>query len=83
MAQLLVRKLDDGLKAKLRQRAIRHGHSTEEEVRQILSTAVRKTEPVRSRPLGTRFASRFSGIGLARPIDALRGQAARPAGFSG
>jgi len=79
---MLVRKLDDGLKVKLRQRAMRHGHSTEEEVRQILSTAVRKGEPVRSRPLGTRFAARFSGIGLTRPIGALRGQDAKPAGFS-
>ena len=80
---MLVRKLDEGLKVKLRQRAMRHGHSTEEEVRQILGAAVRKTEPVRSRPLGTRFAARFSGIGLTRPIGALRGQDAKPAGFSG
>ena len=33
MAQLVVRNLDDDVKAKLQKRAKRHGHSTEEEVR--------------------------------------------------
>jgi len=36
MAQLVVRNLDDDVKAKLQQRARRHGRSTEEEVREIL-----------------------------------------------
>jgi hypothetical protein len=35
-AQLVVRNLDDDVKAKLQQRARQHGRSTEEEVREIL-----------------------------------------------
>src|SRR6266478_5930799 len=44
MAQLIVRNLEDDVKAKLQQRARQHGRSTEEEVREILRAAVR-TEP--------------------------------------
>ena len=40
MAQLVVRKLDDDVKERLRQRAARNGHSMEEEVRAILLAAV-------------------------------------------
>lgn len=41
MAQLVVRNLDNYVKAKLQKRAQRHGRSTEEEVREILRTTVR------------------------------------------
>jgi plasmid stability protein len=41
MAQLVVRNLDDDVKAKLQQRARQHGRSTEDEVREILRNAVR------------------------------------------
>ena len=80
MGQLLVRKLDDAVKAKLQRRARRHGRSTEEEVREILRNAVRE-EGVSRRPLGSRLAARFARIGLARDIPELRGQTARPADF--
>jgi plasmid stability protein len=40
MAQLIVRNLDDELKERLQKRARRHGRSTEEEVREILRTAI-------------------------------------------
>jgi plasmid stability protein len=40
MASITIRKLDDGVKAKLRIRAAQHGHSMEEEVREILISAV-------------------------------------------
>lgn len=40
MAQLVVRNLEDEVKARLRKRAQRHGRSTEEEVREILRNAV-------------------------------------------
>jgi len=33
MAQLVVRHLEENVKSRLRRRAIRHGHSMEEEVR--------------------------------------------------
>ncbi len=78
MAQLIVRNIDEQVKAKLRRRAQRHGNSTEEEVRRILATAVEQEE--RSLPpLGSRLAARFRKIGLDHPIEELRGEAARPA----
>lgn len=78
MAQLLVRHLDDDVKAKLQLRARRHGHSTEEEVREILRNAVKDEGGARA-PLGSRLAARFAGLGLAEDIPELRGEEARPA----
>jgi plasmid stability protein len=80
MAQLLVRHLDDDVKAKLQLRARRHGHSTEEEVREILANAVREEGSPRG-PLGSRIAARFAGLGLTEEIPELRGEPARPADF--
>ncbi len=55
MAQLLVRNLDDDVKAKLRVRAAEHGRSMEEEVRAILRQAVEdRQQPPRG--LGTEIA---------------------------
>jgi plasmid stability protein len=80
MAQLLVRHLDDDVKTKLQLRARRHGHSTEEEVREILRNAV-KDEGGAQAPLGSRLAARFAGLGLTEDIPELRGEEARPARF--
>lgn len=80
MAQLVVRRLDDDVKAKLQRRARRHGRSTEEEVREILRNAVRNEGDARP-PLGSRLAARFTGVGLEEPIPELRGQTVRPADF--
>ena len=80
MSQLLVRHLDDDVKAKLQRRARRHGRSTEEEVREILCNAVRDEDGVRS-PLGSRLAARFARVGLTEDIPELRGQPVRPADF--
>ncbi len=78
MAQLVVRNLDDDVKAKLQRRAKRHGRSTEEEVRDILRNAVNKDES--DRPgLGTEIANLFRGLGLDEEIPEQRGQPARPA----
>jgi plasmid stability protein len=80
MAQILIRQIDDDLKAKLQRRAKEHGRSTEEEVREILRTAVRDQDraPV---ALGSRIAARFAGeIGLDEDLGELRGQV-RPAHF--
>ena len=76
MAQLLVRNLEDDVKAKLKRRARRHGRSTEEEVREILRSAVRH-EGRSAAPLGTRIGARFAGTGLDAEIPELRGQPAR------
>jgi plasmid stability protein len=63
MAQLIVRNLEEDVKARLQQQASRHGQSMEEEVRNILRDAVR-TEERASAPLGTRVRDRFARIGL-------------------
>jgi antitoxin FitA len=81
MAQLVVRNLDDDVKAKLQRRARRHGRSTEEEVRDILRSAVRE-EGAPLAPLGSRLRARFARIGLDEDIPELRGQPARPAEFN-
>ena len=75
-----VRHLDDDVKAKLQRRARRHGHSTEEEVRDILRNAVNDEGAV-SAPLGSRIAARFAGIGLKQEIPELRGEEPRPSDF--
>ncbi len=80
MAQILIRQLEDDVKAKLQRRARQHGHSTEEEVRDILRNAVRDEgqPPVK---LGSRIAARFANVGLDEDIAELRGQPVRPAQF--
>jgi plasmid stability protein len=81
MAQLVVRRLDDDVKAKLQRRARRHGRSTEEEVRDILHNAVKEEGDPRP-PLGSRLATRFAPLGLAEEIPEWRGEPARPADFT-
>ncbi len=61
MAQLLVRNLDDDVKARLRVLAAEHGRSMEEEVRAILRQAVE--EERRKFGLGTRMAAMFAKHG--------------------
>lgn len=80
MAQILIRQLDEDVKARLQRRARRHGRSTEEEVREILRNAVRDEEQAPAR-LGSRITARFAGIGLDEEIVELRGQPVRPARF--
>jgi antitoxin FitA len=80
MAQLIVRNLDDAVKRKLQRRAARHGHSMEEEIRDILRDAV-KDEGRSEYGLGTEIAELFRGIGLEEPIQELRGYPVKPAKF--
>ncbi len=76
MAQLVVRNLEDDVKAKLQRRAKSHGRSTEEEVRDILRNAV-KEEGGAQPGLGTQIAALFSVIGLDEEIPEQRGQPVR------
>ena len=80
MAQLIVRNLEDDIRDKLRAMAAEHGRSMEEEVREILRSAVLCATGAKS-DLGSRLAARFRGCGLTEPIAELRGQSAAPAGF--
>jgi antitoxin FitA len=78
MAQLVVRDIEDAVKARLKRRAEMRGHSMEEEIRQILRSAA--NEPLRpSTRLGTAIGQRFASHGLERDIPELRGTPAKPA----
>jgi plasmid stability protein len=80
MAQVIVRNIEEDVKAGLKARAIEHGWSMEEEVRQILRRAV--SVEGRARPkLGSRIAARFTDVGLTEPLPELRGQTIAPLGF--
>lgn len=80
MAQLVVRKLEDDVKQRLRQRAARRGRSLEDEVRDILRDAVKAEE--RPAPgLGTQIAALFAGIGLDSDVPELRGYTIEPPSF--
>lgn len=82
MAQLLVRNLDDDVKAKLQRRAASHGHSMEEEARAILRAAADEDETTHpAAGFGTRVAARFAGLGLSDDLAEPHGQGAVPAAF--
>jgi len=75
MASITIRSLDDGLKARLRVRAARHGRSMEDEARDMLRTALaREKQP----PLDLAAAIRrrfrpFGGVELATmPREPMR-----------
>ena len=80
MAQVIVRNIEIEIKTGLKQRAVQHGWSMEEEVRQILRNAVNQGEatPVK---LGSRIAKRFADVGLVAPLPELHQQIITPMGF--
>ena len=75
MTSITVRKLDEGLKRRLRIRAATNGHSMEEEARRILLAALdEETAPPRG--LATLIRERFKPFGGVEleipPRDAMR-----------
>ena len=72
MAQLVVRNIEERVKAGLQRRARRNGRSMEQEVREILRNAAHDEEPVRG--LGTAISSLFAKGGLDCDIPELRGE---------
>ncbi len=74
MAQILVRNLDDRLKARLQRRAKRNGRSMEAEAREILRDALNEKLPP-AVGFGTASVAMFSGGGvfLDEPIQEIRG----------
>jgi plasmid stability protein len=72
MAQLVVRKIENGVKARLQRRAKRNGRSMEEEVRDILRNAVVQEE-VPAAGLGSEISALFAKVGLDSEIPELRG----------
>jgi plasmid stability protein len=77
MGQMVVRNLEDSVKAALRQRARRHGRSMEEEVPEILRNAVKPG--VAHGGLGTEIAGLFQQAGVSSDIAELRGHEVEPA----
>ena len=63
MAQILVRNVEDPLKARLQKRARRNGNSMEAEAREILRNALREEEAP-TRGLGSEMVALFSGQGI-------------------
>jgi antitoxin FitA len=80
MAQFVVRNLESSVKVRLQRRARRHGHSMEEEVREILRDAV-KDESRPAGGLGTELSALFSKVGLRSDIPELRGHEVVPVDF--
>jgi plasmid stability protein len=77
MAQLVVRNLEDAVKARLQRRARRDGRSMEEEVREILRNAAHEKEKS-AVGLGSEIAARFARKGLTFDIPELRGFTIKP-----
>ena len=80
MGQLVVRNIENAVKARLQRRAKRHGRSMEEEVRDILRSAV-SGEETPSGGLGTDISSLFARTGLDSDVTELRGHTIAPAEF--
>ena len=77
MAQLVVRNIESGVKTSLQRRAKRNGRSMEEEVRDILRSAVNEDD-VPAGGLGTEISSLFAKTGFDSDIPELRGQIKPP-----
>lgn len=77
MAQLVVRRLEESVKARLQRRARRNGRSMEEEVRDILRNAANEPEKP-DLGLGTEIASLFLGTGIDFDVPELRGYTVPP-----
>jgi len=80
MAQFVVRNIENAVKARLQRRAKRNGRSMEEEVRDILRSAVHE-EDVPAGGLGTEISGLFAKAGLDSEIPELRGHAIKPVSF--
>lgn len=80
MAQLVVRNLENAVKAKLRRRARRHGRSMEEEVRDILRSVANDDDDA-TLGLGSDISRLFAKAGLDSEVAELRGYKIRPAGL--
>jgi antitoxin FitA len=83
VAQILVRNIDDRLKAKLQRRAKRNGRSMEAEAREILQDALNHSEKTPAVGFGTASVALFSGRGVTidEPIPELRGFLLKPMSF--
>lgn len=74
MAQILIRKVDERVKARIQRRAKRNGRSMEAEAREMLTNATLAEEKP-AVGLGSEMVALFSGSGiyLDEPIEEIRG----------
>ncbi|CCD38787.1 putative plasmid stability protein [Candidatus Paraburkholderia kirkii UZHbot1] len=80
MAAVTIQDIDDQLVARLRNQAARHGHSMEEEARDILRAAL-STEPAQERNLVDSIRGRIESLGGVE-LDLPKREAIRePSGF--
>lgn len=63
MASLLLRKLDEALHSRLKDRAAQRGRSLEEEARELLRTAVAREDAMPTEPLGDLARRLFGPLG--------------------
>ena len=63
MASILIRKVDETTKRRLRLRAATHGRSMEEEAREILKKALSEPKPRKEVGLGTAIRQIFAPLG--------------------
>ena len=68
MASITIRNLDEGIKQRLRVRAAEHGHSMEQEAREILRVALAQT-PQTGEELYRSIRARFAAIGYVEPDE--------------
>ena len=68
MASITIRNLDESLKQRLRVRAAEHGHSMEQEAREILRVALAQT-PQTGKELLRSIRARFEAIGYVEPDE--------------
>jgi plasmid stability protein len=80
MASLTIRNLDDRLKSRLRVQAAQHGRSMEDEVRDILRSALSR-EPTEPRQLGTAIHDLFKPLGGFDLPEATREPMRKPPRF--
>lgn len=80
MASITIRRLEDGAKERLRVRASRHGRSMEEEVREILRTAL-YAKGIVAPNLAESIRRRFAALGGVELPNLPRDPIRRPPGF--
>ena len=80
MASIIIRRLEESAKARLRVRAARHGRSMEEEAREILKVAL-SGKRARDRNLAEAIRRRFAPLGGVELTDLPREPMRRPPKF--
>lgn len=77
VATVLIRKLDDGLKSRLRIRAARHGRSMEEEAREILKAGL-SAEPAKGLNMAQAIRKHIDPLGGIELTPLTREPVRRP-----